>query len=58
MKLIVQKNSKYVLPEFFSKIINYDYLDGISLNVVKTQDNVLVVVNLSSTVSFYVKTVY
>lgn len=58
MKLIAQKNSKYVLLEFFSKIINYDYLDGIALNVVKTQDNVLVVVNLSSTESSYVKTVY
>lgn len=58
MKLIVQKNSKYVLSNFFSKIIHYDYLDGIALNVVKTKDNVLVVINLSSTQASYIKTVY
>ena len=58
MNLIVQKNSKYILSEFFSKIINLDYLDGISLNVVKTKDNVLVVINLSNTENTYLKTIY
>ena len=58
MKLIVQKNVKYTLKEFFDEIINYDYLEGIALNVVKTKDNVLVVVNLSSQNPSFVKTVY
>lgn len=58
MNLIIQKNSKYVLPEFFSKIINYDYIEGISLNVVKTNDNVLVVINLSTSETSYLKTIY
>lgn len=58
MNLIIQKNSKYILPEFFSKILNYDYVDGIFLNVVKTLDNVLVVVNLTTSNESYVKTVY
>lgn len=58
MKIVVQKNSKYVLPEFFSKVINYDYVAGIALNVVKTKDNVLVVINLSGQETSYVKTVY
>lgn len=57
MKLIVQKNVKYTLKEFFSEIINYDYLDGIALNIVKTKDNVLVVINLSSQSSTFVKTI-
>ena len=58
MKIVVQKNSKYVLPEFFSKVINLNYLEGISLNVVKTKDNVLVVINLSTSEASFVKSVY
>lgn len=57
MKLIVQKNAKYTLKEFFTEIINYDYLDGIALNVIKTKDNVLIVINLSSQSSSFVKTI-
>ena len=58
MKILAQKNTKYTLPEFFSNVINYDYISGIVLNVVKTSDNVLVVINLSSGEESYVKTVY
>lgn len=58
MNLLVQKSSKYTLSEFFSKIIKYKYLDGIGLNVVKTIDNILVVVNLSNSEASYIKTVY
>ncbi|MBQ8472102.1 MAG: hypothetical protein IJ501_01215 [Bacilli bacterium] len=58
MKILAQKNTKYTLSEFFSNVINYDYVSGIVLNVVKTSDNVLVVINLSSGEESYVKTVY
>lgn len=58
MKLIVQKNSKYTLSDFFSRVIYFDYVDGIILNVAKTLDNVLVVLNLTSGEESFTKTVY
>lgn len=58
MKLLAQKNVKYTLPEFFSKVINYDFISGIVLNILKTKDNVLVVVNLRSADENYLNTIY
>lgn len=58
MQIIAQKNSKYTIPDFFGSVINFNYLSGIVLNVVKTLDNVLIVVNLSTTEISYLNTVY
>lgn len=57
MKLIIEKNSKYTIPDFFSKIINLDYIDGICLNIVKTSDNVLVSINLSTSNNSFLRTI-
>ena len=46
MKLIVQKSVRYSVQDFFQTVINLDYLDGISLNVFKTKDDILVTFNL------------
>lgn len=58
MKIIVQKNSKYTLSEFFNQVIYLDYIEGIVLNVFKTSDNVLIVLNLTSHDEALFKTIY
>ena len=48
MNLIIQKSIQYNIQDFFNKVINLDYIDGISLNVGVTKDEKIVVFNLSS----------
>ena len=41
-----KKSVRYSVQDFFQTVINLDYLDGISLNVFKTKDDILVTFNL------------
>ena len=58
MKIIIQKGEKYSAKEFFNKIIDLEYIDGITLNVAKTTDNILVVFNLASSSSVLIKNIF
>ncbi len=58
MNLIVQKSIKYNSQEFFNKIINLDYVSGITLNIAATKDNVLVVFNLASGNEVLIDSIY
>lgn len=58
MKLIIQKGEKYTNEDFFKQVIHYEYIDGITLNVAKTNDDVLVVFNLASSSNVLIKNIY
>ena len=58
MNLIIQKNIKYNIQEFFNKVINLDFVDGISLNIGVTKDDKIVIFNLSSGNDELVKSIY
>ena len=58
MKLIIQKSIKYNMQDFFNKVIDLDFVDGISMNVGVTKDNEIVIFNLSSGNDELVKSIY
>ncbi len=58
MNLIIQKNINYNIQDFFNKVINLDYIDGVSLNVCVTKDDEIVVFNLTSGNDELVKSIY
>ena len=58
MNLIIQKNINYNIQDFFNKVINLDYINGVSLNVCVTKDDKIVVFNLASGNDELVKSIY
>ncbi len=58
MNLIIQKSIKYNMQDFFNKVIDLDFVDGISMNVGVTKDNEIVIFNLSSGNDELVKSIY
>ena len=58
MNLIIQKSIKYNMQDFFNKVIDLDFVDGISMNVGVTKDDEIVIFNLSSGNDELVKSIY